>query len=192
MAVHCLVYQQALLTMPTAHVFIATSLDGFIARPDGSIDWLLQRDASGEDHGYDAFITDKDAIVMGRGTYETVAGMDPWPYDRPVHVLSKSLVGTPLPKAQHGKVFVSDLPPAQLLADLARQNVRKVYVDGGQLVQSFLREGLVEDMVITTVPVLIGAGRALFGALPKDTSLELISSRSFPSGMVQSTYRMVA
>lgn len=177
--------------MTTAHVFIATSLDGFIARPDGSLDWLLQRDHADEDHGYTDFITDKDAIVMGRGTYTTVADMKPWPYDRPVYVLSKTLAGTPVPEGQQGKVFFLDLTPQELMARLERDQVKKIYVDGGQLVQSFLREGLVHDMVITTVPVLIGAGRPLFGALAKDISLTLLSSRSFASGMVQSQFHLL-
>lgn len=177
--------------MISAHVFIATSLDGYIARPDGDIGWLLQRDDPSEDHGYDAFIADKDVIVMGRGSYEKVLDFDPWPYDRPVLVLSKRLAGTPVPEALRGKVRFSDAAPAQAMAELDAQGVRRVYVDGGQLVQSFIRAGLVEDMVLTTVPVLIGAGRPLFGTLPRDQDLALVASRSFPSGLVQSTYRFL-
>lgn len=177
--------------MVTGHVFIATSLDGYIARPDGDIDWLLHRDHPDEDHGYAAFIADKDMIVMGRGSYEKVLSFTDWPYDRPVLVLSRQLAGTPIPEALHGKLRFADLAPKQAMAALAREGVRRVYVDGGQLVQSFLREGLIEDMVITTVPVLIGAGRALFDELPKDRSLVLLASRSFPSGLVQSTYRVL-
>ncbi|KFC65946.1 dihydrofolate reductase family protein [Massilia sp. LC238] len=177
--------------MISAHVFIATSLDGYIARPDGDIGWLLQRDAPDEDHGYGDFIADKDVIVMGRGSYEKVLGFDSWPYDRPVLVLSKQLAGAPVPEALRGKVRFSDAAPTQAMAELASQGVHRVYVDGGQLVQSFIRAGLVEDMVLSTVPVLIGAGRPLFGALPRDLDLALVASRSFPSGLVQSTYRFV-
>ena len=176
--------------MTTAHVFITTSLDGFIARSDGDIDWLLQRDDQSEDHGYQAFIADKDAIVMGRGSYEKVQTFDTWFYDRPVVVLSQQLADSQVPEALEGKVRFSNLTPSDLLAELARQGVRRVYVDGGQLVQSFLREGLVADMVITTVPVLIGSGRPLFGALAQDIELRLVTSRSFPSGLVQSTYQL--
>lgn len=178
--------------MPTAHVFIATSLDGFIARPDGGIDWLLQRDSQAEDHGYEDFMADKDAIVMGRGTFETIAHLDPWPYDVPAYVLSKSLSVAAIPKGLQSKVTCLGLTPKELLTELASENLKKIYVDGGQLVQSFLREGLVEDLVITTVPVLIGAGRPLFGTVPKDIDLELLSSRSFPSGMVQCKFRVLA
>lgn len=176
--------------MITAHVFIATSVDGFIARPDGGIDWLLQRDSQAEDHGYQDFMTDKDAIVTGRGTYETVSHMEPWPYDVPTYVLSSSLAGKP-PTGQQNKVFFVDLTPKALLAKLERENIQRIYVDGGQVVQSFLREGLVHDMVVTTVPVLIGDGRRLFGTVPKDIDLELISTRAFPSGMVQCKFQVL-
>ncbi|CAI0887775.1 dihydrofolate reductase family protein [Serratia grimesii] len=177
--------------MVTAHVFIATSLDGFIARQDGSIDWLLQRDTSAEDHGFNAFIADKDMILMGRGTYEKVLTFDSWPYDLPVLVLSKQLANEPVPLALEGKVRFSNLTPKHALEQLATQNVHHAYVDGGQLIQSFLREGLVSDMMITKVPVLLGSGRPLFGSLQHDIDLKLLSSRSFPSGLVQSHYQIL-
>lgn len=176
--------------MTTAHVFIATSLDGFIARPDGGIDWLLQRDDPTEDHGYLTFIADKDCIVMGRGSYEKALTFDPWPYDLPVLVLSKQLAATPVPVALKGKLSFSSQTPKDVLTTLAGQGVHKVYVDGGQLVQSFLLDGLITDMTVTTVPVLIGAGRSLFGPVSQDIDMTLLSSRSFPSGLVQSTYRL--
>jgi dihydrofolate reductase len=176
--------------MITAHVFIAISLDGFIARQDGDIDWLLQRDDPTEDHGYLAFLADKDVIVMGRGTYEKALTFEAWSYDCPVVVLSKQLADAPVPQELRGKVRFSAAAPKEVIAELATQNLRRVYVDGGQVVQSFLREGLITDMVITSVPVLIGSGRPLFGALSQDIDLKLLSSRSFPSGLVQSTYRV--
>ncbi|MFO6420872.1 dihydrofolate reductase family protein [Hylemonella sp. W303a] len=176
--------------MTTAHVFIATSLDGFIARDDGDIAWLLERDDPTEDHGYAAFIADKDMIVMGRGSYEKVLTFDAWPYEQPVLVLSRQLEGMPVPEALKGKVRFSGLAPKAIMEALAGQGIRRVYLDGGLLLQSFLREGLVADLVITTVPVLLGSGRPLFGALTRDIDLALVSSRSFPSGLVQSTYRV--
>jgi dihydrofolate reductase len=176
--------------MVTTHVFIAASLDGYIARQDGDIGWLLQRDDPTEDHGYMAFIADKDWIVMGLGTYEKVLAFDEWPYDRPVLVLSRQLADTPVPEALKGKVQFSRRAPKEVLDDLAAQNAHRVYIDGGQLIQSFLREGLVADIIITTVPVLLGSGKPLFGSLPQDIDLTLLSSRSFPSGLVQSHYRL--
>ncbi|WP_354673528.1 dihydrofolate reductase family protein [Cupriavidus alkaliphilus] len=177
--------------MITGHVFIATSLDGFIARPDGDIGWLLERDDPAEDHGYTDFIADKGAIVMGRGSYEKIITMGEWAYDRPVLVLSRQLAGKPVPDALQGKVRFSGATPQDAMAQLEAEGVQRVYVDGGQVVQSFLREGLIADMVVTTVPVLIGAGRPLFGTLPHDVSLKLESSRHFPSGLVQSSYRVL-
>ena len=177
--------------MITTHVFIAVSLDGYIARQNDDIDWLLQRDDPTEDHGYEAFIADKEWIVMGRGSYKKVLTFDAWPYDRPVLVLSRQLAGTTVPEALKGKVQFSCRTPKEVLDDLAAQNVHRVYLDGGQVIQSFLREGLVADMVITTVPVLLGAGKPLFGTLPQDIDLILVSSRSFPSGLVQSLYRLM-
>ncbi|WP_460141646.1 dihydrofolate reductase family protein [Pseudomonas sp. S2_E01] len=176
--------------MPSAHVFIATSLDGFIARSDGDIDWLLQRDDPTEDHGYSDFIADKDVVVMGRGSYEKALTFEAWFYDRPVVVMSQQLADSPVPTALEGKVRFSSLTPKGVMEELASQGVHRVYVDGGQLVQSFLRDGLVADMVITTVPVLIGSGRPLFGSLSQDIELKLVTSRWFPSGLVQSTYQL--
>ncbi|TCC14270.1 dihydrofolate reductase [Kosakonia quasisacchari] len=176
--------------MVTTHVFIAVSLDGYIARQDGDIGWLLQRDDPTEDHGYAAFIADKDWIVMGRGSYEKVLTFDEWPYDRPVLVLSRQLAGSPVPERLKGKVQFSRRAPKEVIDDLAAQNAHRVYIDGGQLIQSFLREGLVADIVITTVPVLLGSGKPLFGTLTQDIDLTLLSSRSFPSGLVQSHYRL--
>ena len=128
--------------MVTTHVFIATSLDGYIARHNDDIDWLLQRDDPNEDHGYTAFIADKDWIVMGRGSYEKATSFDKWPYDRPVLVLSHQLAGTSVPEALKGKVQFSNLAPKDALDELARQNVHRVYVDGGQLEIDWREDGV--------------------------------------------------
>lgn len=178
--------------MITGHVFIATSLDGFIARNDGDIAWLLERDDPDEDHGYDAFIADIDVILMGRGTFEKMRSARPWPYARPVVVLSSSMTQDDLPPDLAGKVRVTDGGPEAAMRMLQSEGRRRIYVDGGLVIQSFLRAGLIADMVITTVPVLLGEGRRLFGGLAGDIPLRHEETKSFPSGLVQSRYRIVA
>lgn len=172
--------------MTTAHVYIATSLDGYIARPDGSIDWLIPFGEGDGDLGYAEFMSDKDAIVMGRGTFETVIGFDTWPYTIPVIVMSRTL--GPPPASVSDKVEVTDLSPSDLLTSLAERGLNKVYVDGGQIVQAFLKEGLIDDIVLTRVPVLIGQGRSLFGALENDMQLRHVSTQTLRDGMIQSVY----
>ena len=174
--------------MLTGHVFIATSLDGFIARENGEIDWLLQHDQAGEDHGYDAFISDIDAIVMGRGTFEAVRNLGSWFYNRPVLVLSSKLAKRVVPAELDGKVRFTGKSPNEAMAMLEAEGCRRVYVDGGRVIQSFLGLGMVSDMVITRVPILLGTGRPLFGAMQRDIALTHCGTRSFPSGLVQSSY----
>ncbi|OFZ53197.1 MAG: deaminase [Bdellovibrionales bacterium RIFOXYC1_FULL_54_43] len=176
--------------MITGHAFIATSLDGFIARSDGDIQWLLSRDDPSEDHGYNSFIRDIDGIVMGRGSYEKVRTFDEWPYTKPVLVLSKQLAASPVPSNLHSRLRFSNLSPRAAMDRMERDGWRRVYVDGGQIILSFLREGLIDDMVITRIPVLIGAGRPLFGPLSEDISLTHLATKAYPSGLVQSHYRV--
>lgn len=172
--------------MPTAHVFIATSLDGFIARDDGSIDWLLARDAAQEDHGYDAFIANIDGIIMGRGSFEVARHFDPWPYHLPVFVLSATLTPDDVPVALQRDVRVFDLTPRDMLLRLEAEGHLRIYVDGGKVVQSFLAEGLVDDLVLTRVPVLLGHGRPLRSgssrrvARPRRNARVPVRSRAVP------------
>jgi dihydrofolate reductase len=182
---------KAALMSLTCHAFIAASLDGYIARPDGSIDWLEPFNAEDEDHGYDAFLADKDGIIMGRGTFETVLGFGRWPYKLPVIVLSQSLTVDDVPDALAKYVAVTNMDPVELLAALAGEGWQKTYVDGGQVIQSFLNAGLMAEITITRVPVLLGQGRPLFGPTAGDIRLDLLDSRSFPSGLVSSTYQVV-
>lgn len=177
--------------MVTGHIFIATTLDGFIARENGDIDWLLKHDQADEDHGYDDFIKDIDVIVMGRGTYESVRSMGDWFYNRPVLVLSAQLAQQAVPSELAGKVSFSDKSPEQAVAMLQSEGARRVYVDGGRIIQSFLELDMISDMVITRVPILLGTGRPLFGGGQRDVALAHRGTRSFPSGLVQSHYEIV-
>ncbi|MFJ7158246.1 dihydrofolate reductase family protein [Streptomyces sp. NPDC101118] len=166
-------------------VFIATSLDGFIARPDGDIEWLTGRGeqaGSSADVGYDAFFAGIDTLVMGRGTYEKVLTFGFWPYEgKRVAVLSGTLV------TEDPNVTVHRTLDA-LLDALAADGARNVYVDGGRVIQTFLREGLVDELCLTTVPVLLGEGLPLFGATGRDIDLVHRESRVLGAGFVQHTY----
>jgi len=176
--------------MPTGHVFIATSLDGFIARPDDRLDWLLKFDG-GSDTGYEAFIDSIDGIVMGRKSFQTVLGFGgDWPYSKPVVVMSRSLASTDIPVGLQEKVSVSATRPADLMEELALRGWRRAYIDGGQVIRAFLGAGLIEDMVITLAPILIGEGKPLFGGIGRDIALDLVASRTLAPGFVQSTYRV--
>jgi dihydrofolate reductase len=177
--------------MPTGHVFIAASLDGFIAREDGGLDWLEAANAAGEDHGYDAFIATVDGIVMGRKTFEVSLGFEPWPYTRPLIVLSETLQPADMPPFLAGQIAIARSVP-EALAEADRQGWRRAYVDGGATIRAFLAHGAVQDMVITRIPVLLGRGLPLFGALAADLPLRHIETRSFPSGLVQSCYAVAA
>lgn len=177
--------------MPTGHVFIAASLDGFIARRDGDIDWLMRHDDSGEDNGYYKFIDTIDGILMGRASFEKVLTFDEWHYTRPVVVPSQTLTNADVPEKLTGKVEIVPDTPEQLMQRAADRGWKRLYVDGGKLIQSFLRAGHIEDLVISTIPTLIGDGIPLFGPLDADILLEHVDTTAFPSGIVQSTYRVV-
>ncbi|MEW9550609.1 dihydrofolate reductase family protein [Nonomuraea sp. NPDC050783] len=172
----------------TSSVFIGTSLDGFIAREDGDLGWLTSRgEAAGTDLGYQEFIDGIDAIVMGRGTYETGLSFDPWPYEgRDVAVLSTTL----RPGADPRVTVHHDL--GALVDALAERGAKNVYVDGGRTIRTFLRAGLIDRITITTVPVLLGTGRPLFGPVGGDVPLVHVSTRVLGAGVVQSTYEVAA
>lgn len=168
-------------------VFIATSLDGFIARPNGDIDWLPA--GGGEPHGYDEFIASVDALVIGRKTFETVLAFPAWPYaDKRVVVLSSRPLD--LSAVAGGVVEQMAGTPAEIVSRLAATGADHLYIDGGITIQRFLRAGLIERLIITRVPVLIGDGIPLFGPLPHDLRLRHVATRHFPSGLVQSEYHV--
>jgi len=169
-------------------VFVGTSLDGFIARANGDLDFLPP--GGGEPHGYDEFMASVDALVIGRKTYETVLSFDAWPYgEKLIVVLSTS----PLAPAPHGAVVEHMLgTPADIVSQLAARGIQHIYVDGGITIQQFLQAGLIQRLIITRVPVLIGVGIPLFGALRSDIALRHVATRQYSSGLVQSEYMVAA
>jgi len=167
-----------------ASVFVGTSLDGFIARANGDLDFLEA--GGGEPHGYDEFIATVDALVIGRKTFETVLTFGSWPYgNKPVVVLStRPLAPTP-PGAMVERMSGA---PADIVSQLAARGIGHIYVDGGITIQRFLEAGLIHRLIITRVPVLIGGGIPLFGAVPRDIPLKHVATRHYASGLVQSEY----
>ncbi|MCV0402678.1 MAG: dihydrofolate reductase family protein [Chloroflexi bacterium] len=177
-----------------ASVYIATSLDGFIARENGDIDWLDAGDASAkdpsEDYGYAAFFRTVDVLVMGRGTYEKVLTFGGWPYgSTPAIVLSSRPLA--IPEHLAPSVEASTASPADLVEQLTARGFRHAYVDGGQTIQRFLAAGLIERLIVTRIPILLGAGKPLFGELPSDIRLRHVRTDAFPSGLVQSEYEVL-
>lgn len=168
-------------------VFVGTSLDGFIARPNGAFDFLAAgSDADGASNGFDAFFSTVDAVLMGRNTYEVVLPFPAWPYGlTPVFVLTSR----PLPPLPRDAV-VEQLAgaPDEVLARLSARGFEHVYVDGGATIQQFLRAGLIDRLVITRVPVLVGTGIPLFGAVDSDIHLKHVGTRELRGGAVQSEY----
>lgn len=170
-----------------ASVFIGTSLDGFIARLNGAFDFLPP--GGGEPHGYDEFMATVDALVMGRKSFESILAFDKWPYgEKPVFVLSTKPLGT----APVGAVVERmSGAPAEIVSQLTARGIRHIYVDGGITIQRFLNAGLIQRLIITRVPVLIGSGIPLFGAVPSDILLKHVGTRQYASGLVQSEYVVV-
>lgn len=172
--------------MKKQSVFIATSVDGFIARSNGDIDWLTEGEGSSGEFGYNDFIASIDAIVMGRHTFEKVLSFGKWPYDLHVVVLSSQ---TPeIPDKLRQKVSHLSGSPAEIVNQLGGEGYDNLYIDGGKTIQQFLRAGFIQDMIITQIPVLLGEGIPLFGPVEKDIKLNHIFTKSFDNGFVQSRY----
>src|SRR5271165_2335349 len=170
-----------------ASVFVGTSVDGFVARRNGDFDFLPE--GGGEPHGYDEFLASVDVLVIGRNTYEKVLTFDSWPYaDKRVVVLSSRAV--PLANVRGAALEHMSGTPAEIADRLSASGARHAYVDGGITVQRFIRAGLIQRIIITRVPVLIGEGIPLFGSLPGDVLLRHVFTKTYPSGLVQSEYEV--
>ena len=173
-----------------ASVFIATSLDGYIARKDGNLDWLDEANAvvpEGEDCGYQKFIDSVGTLIMGRNTFEKVWSFGQWCYGKmPVIVLSGNQLG--IPSDVPNTVTHSSEHPRALLDRLSSEGIEHVYVDGGATIQSFLSEGLIDQVTVAVIPILLGEGISLFGSLEKDIKLKHEHTQVFEFGFVQTTY----
>jgi len=168
-------------------VYVGTSLDGFIARKDGDIDWLVKYQNKEVHDSYNEFISRIDAMVIGRGTYEKVLTFPVWPYEKKVFVLSTSL--KQIPDTLNEKATLVAMKPAELLNYLSDKGFSNIYVDGGKVIQSFLKEDLIDELIITRVPELIGIGIPLFGYLDNDLRFEHIKTNIYSDGLVKSQYQ---
>ena len=172
---------------PRCSVFIATSLDGFIAKPDGTFDFLSIVEQPGEDYGFAEFFATVDALVIGRNTYETALAFPEWPYAGKRCVV---LTHRETPSV-HGEQFFAGEPPA-LLEQLALGGAQRLYVDGGAVIRTFLSENLIDDMTLSIIPVLLGQGIPLFGPEVPEQRLTLQANKAYPSGLVQLSYGRAA
>lgn len=169
-------------------VFIATSLDGYIADKDGGIEWLdTFPEINTIDSGYESFTANIDALLMGRSTFEKVLSFDiPWPYTKPVFVASNSL--TSLPKDLSEKVWIVNGPLNSMLKEIHNKGYNKLYIDGGRLIQNMLQEDLIDEMVITVIPILLGGGIPLFGELKNRLVFECKETNLYIDKIVQNLY----
>ena len=167
-------------------VYIGTSLDGFIARKDGSIDWLVKFGNQEASHSYEEFISTIDAVVIGRSTFEKVLTFPSWPYEKKVFVLSAGIKQAP--DRLKEKVTVLSMKPKELLSYLAREGFSNIYVDGGKVIQGFLKEDCIDELIITKLPVLIGSGIPLFGDLDRDLQFQHVRTEVYSNGLVKSRY----
>lgn len=169
-------------------VYIATSLDGFIAKTDGSIDWLNEiPNPEQSDYGFSDFIKRIDAIIMGRKTFEKVLTFDSWPYEKLVFVLSNTL--NKLPKKFLGRADIINGEVKQIINNVNQKGYKNLYIDGGFTIQSFLKEDLIDEMIITRVPVLLGNGIPLFGTSNKKLDFDHIKTEIYNNMLIKSHYK---
>ena len=167
--------------------YIAASLDGFIARPDGNIDWLTEIDnPTNDDYGYAEFMKAIDAIVVGRGTFDTLLSFSLWPFGKPVFVLSSTL--KKIPERLKGKATLLDMGPDEVIGFLFKEGFENIYIDGGKTIQGFLFHDLIDRIIITRIPILLGNGIPLFGMIGRELSFRHVETKIFPNGLVRSDY----
>lgn len=176
---------------PKISVFIATSMDGYIAKKNGDIDWLTKfspptQENEEKDCGFSKFFSEIDVLVMGRNSYAVVSQFDPWPYEgKRVIVLSSTLTSV----CKQAELFNGDI--TQLIKNLQIDGTKHIYVDGGATISQFLEMGLVDQLIISIIPVVLGSGIPLFSKINNDKWCRLLSSQAFSNGLVQLKYETI-
>lgn len=171
-------------------VFIATSIDGYIAKTDGSLDWLFEvPNPDGSDFGYNNFVKDIGAILMGRITFEKVLTFDNWPYNKPVFVISNSL--KQIDKKLSGKVEIVGGELRSIINKLNERGIKNIYIDGGMTITNFLKDDLIDEMIITRIPVLLGDGIPLFNKFDIELKFDHVKTEVFNNALVQSHYKRI-
>ena len=172
-------------------VFIATSIDGYIADKNGGLDWLHSIPCpENMDMGYIEFTSRIDALVMGRTTFETVCGFGiDWPYKQPVFVLSNTL--EQIPEDFKDKAFLVKGVLTDIIDQIHKKGYSQLYIDGGATIQGFLKEDLIDEMIITIIPILLGGGTSLFSKLPKELEFECTSSKVYLKKIVQNHFKRI-
>ncbi len=187
--IHVLSRGEILMTQqdrPKISVYIAMSIDGYIARKDGGLDWLEYGHVGDEDYGFKKFINSIDALILGRNTYEVVSGFDEWPYNgKRVIVLSHTLKEV----RKEAELFCGQI--SDLVSTLNSEGIKHVWVDGGVTVCKFLEAGLVDEITVSVIAMFLGSGIPLFSEMDKEQTCRLVSSQSYPSGLVQLKYDVV-
>ncbi|MDF1665328.1 MAG: dihydrofolate reductase family protein [Planctomycetota bacterium] len=169
-------------------VFVACSLDGFIARPNGDVNWLPSA-APGEDFGYEVFMSSVDALVMGKNSFNIVRSFSEWPYkDKKVVVLSREKLEIPSELSHCVEQMAGE--PLELMRAFSDKGWSHVYIDGGKAIQTFLNAGQIQQLIITRIPILLGEGIPLFGPLKWDLNLDHVDTKIYENGMVQSRYEV--
>ena len=172
-----------------ASVFIAVSLDGFIARANGDVDWLDDLAPIEEDHGFDEFFKSVDYLVIGRNSFDKVLSFGTWPYGtRPVIVLTTRPLDILDELADSVEVMCGC--PEEICEELSGRGAQHLYVDGGLTIQAFLNAGLIDQLITSRIPILLGGGIPLFGPLQREIKLSLVETKSFANGIVQSEYEV--
>lgn len=170
------------------YVYIATTLDGFIAGKDGNLDWLMNiPNPDNSDYGFNDFLNKIDGIIMGRNTFEMVLSFGEWPYTKKVFVLSNRLKEVPEELSSKAEIISGDI--SEIVSELHSRGFYNLYIDGGKTIQSFLRLNLIDEMIITRIPVLLGEGIPLFSSMERQINFTVEKTEKLNEFLSKTYYK---